>query len=182
MRQSLLYIVVWVLLCSGCGRSYPDEIVLAERIIKEKPDSALSFLKSIKHEVNKKPIDIQMYYNLLLVKASDKSYELHTSDSLIKQVVLYYKEKKDYEKLTTAYYYLGRVYMDMCETPRALDAFQKAVEISSDEQNSDIQGLIFIPIIHGRFPVRRIWMCIYKKRYKLLRGKRLLKGNCIMLF
>ena len=143
MRESLLYIVVWVLLCSGCGRSYPDEIVLAERIIKEKPDSALSFLNSIKHEINKKPIDIQMYYNLLLVKASDKSYELHTSDSLIKQVVLYYKEKNDYEKLITAYYYLGRVYMDMRETPRALDAFQKAVEISSDEQNSDILGLIY---------------------------------------
>lgn len=80
---------------------------------------------------------------MLLVKASDKSNELHPSDSLIKQVVLYYKEKNDYEKLITAYYYLGRGYMDMRETLRALEAFQKAVEISSDEQNSDILGLIY---------------------------------------
>lgn len=143
MRGNLLYIIIWILLFSGCTKPYPTDIMLAECILKEKPDSALLLLNSIKNDIGKQSVDIQMYYNLLLVKAYDKSYQLHTSDSLIKSIVAYYESKGDLEKLITSYYYLGRVYMDMHETPRAFKAFQKAVEISTDNRSYDILGLVY---------------------------------------
>lgn len=143
MRGSLLYIIIWILLFSGCAKPFPADIIQAECMLDEKPDSALLFLNSMKKEISKKSTEIQMYYNLLLVKAYDKSYQLHTSDSLIRSVVTYYEDKNDHEKLITSYYYLGRVYMDMRETPRAFKAFQKAADLSKDNQFSDILGLVY---------------------------------------
>ena len=78
------------------------------------------------------PQATQMYYQLLTIKAKDKAYITHTSDSLIKNVVKYYEERKDRERLQETYYYAGRVYRDMGDEPQALEHLQKAIEKTKD--------------------------------------------------
>ena len=66
-----------------------------------------------------------MYYWLLAVKASDKCYVPHTSDSLMKAVVHYYENHGTPAQRMEAYYYLGSVYRDMQDAPRALNFFNR---------------------------------------------------------
>lgn len=65
------------------------------------------------------------YYELLKIKAQDKAYIPHTSDSTITRLVEYYESKGDKRLLLMAYYYAGRIYMDINNVPEALKYLQK---------------------------------------------------------
>ena len=71
----------------------------------------------------------QMYHSLLTVKARDKAYIPHTSDSLMLSVLNYYEHGGDKRLLPEAYYYMGSTYRDMNDAPRALEYYQKALEV-----------------------------------------------------
>lgn len=109
-----------------------------ENCIIAHPDSALSYLATLEKEIKNEPEETQMYYNLLKIKAEDKLYIPHTSDSLIKIITEFYQDYGDYEKLMEAYYYLGSTYRDMNDAPRALLAFQEVVNISKDSKRYDL--------------------------------------------
>lgn len=83
-----------------------------------------------------------MYYGLLCIKAKDKAYILHTSDSLILPILNYYIEKNDKQHLPEAYYYAGRVYRDLGDAPQALEYFQKAMEASKGSSNNQLTSRI----------------------------------------
>ena len=120
-----------LLLCSiltiGCTqhRDYPEAIQRAENCMDEHPDSALHLLTAYADSIAAQPEEVQMYHRLLTIQAQDKLYITHTSDSLINYIVKYYESYGDKEKLMLAYYYQGRVYLDMNDVPRALKTFQK---------------------------------------------------------
>lgn len=109
-----------------------------ENCIIAHPDSALSYLATLEKEIKNEPEETQMYYNLLKIKAEDKLYIPHTSDSLIKIITEFYQDYGDYEKLMEAYYYLGSTYRDMNDAPRALLAFQNAVDIGIYSKKNDL--------------------------------------------
>ena len=69
------------------------------------------------------------YYDLLTVKARDKAYITHTSDSLILSVIDYCRSH-DSEHLPEALYYGGRVYSDLGDYPTALTYFQDALDVT----------------------------------------------------
>ena len=46
----------------------------------------------------------QMYYQLICLKAKDKAYITHTSDSSILQILKYYEQKGEKKHLPEAYY------------------------------------------------------------------------------
>ena len=69
------------------------------------------------------------YYDLLTVKARDKAYITHTSDSLILSVIDYYRSR-DSRHLPEALYYGGRVYSDLGDYPTALTYFQDALDVT----------------------------------------------------
>ena len=108
--------------------SYPITILQAENCMNTHPDSALTFLQGMEDNITDYPEEVQMYWHLLTIQAKDKQYVIHTSDSLINQIVQYYEEYGDENKLMMAYYYQGSVYRDMNDVPKALKAFQKALE------------------------------------------------------
>lgn len=103
---------------------------LADSLVNSNPDSAVTLLAQLKKDITSEPEATQMYYQLLTIKAKDKAYIMHTSDSLIKKVVKYYEDKKDKKRLPEAYYFAGRVYRDLGDAPQALDYLQKAMETS----------------------------------------------------
>ena len=62
-----------------------------------------------------------MYLNLLMIKAQDKCYITHTSDSLINEIVDYYEKHGPEDLLTEAYYLKGSVYEEMGDPIRSLE-------------------------------------------------------------
>lgn len=129
------YILIFLLLlftCCSCQREhrYPVSILQVEKIMNTDPDSAASLLASFRDSVWQMPEYVQMYYDLLSVKVKDKCYIVHTSDSVISRVVSYYEKGDDRDKLMEAYHYMGRVYWDLNDMPRALGYYQKAIDAS----------------------------------------------------
>lgn len=87
------------------------------------------------------------HYELLKIKAADKLYIRHQSDSVILGVINYYKKHPKGLLYAEALYYGGRVYSDMGDYPMALKYFQRAdsamPEIDRDSpQNLRLHGNI----------------------------------------
>ncbi len=125
---------VAVLSCGGRGGgmavlSRIDSLAVLSRIdslADSRPDSALRQLGGMAAAMASAPEAERMYYGLLTVKARDKAYVRHTSDSVILSLVDYYEHDGDRRLLPVAYYYAGRVYRDLNNAVKALSYFQKA--------------------------------------------------------
>nr|WP_303919378.1 tetratricopeptide repeat protein [Bacteroides intestinalis] len=107
------------------------------------PDSAIALLKTLEDNIKTEPESTQMYYQLLCIKANDKAYIRHTSDSLILLVLHYYIEKRDERHLPEAYYYAGRVYRDLEDAPQALDYFEKAIDALPINEGYQLKSKIY---------------------------------------
>lgn len=135
-----------ILLCSiltiGCTqhRDYPKAIQRAESCMDEHPDSALHLLTAYADSIAAQPEEVQMYHRLLTIQAKDKLYIVHTSDSVINQIVKFYEGCDDKNKLIMAYYYQGSIYRDMNDVPKALKAFQKALDVNVPKHDLSIKA------------------------------------------
>lgn len=126
----LLSVCLLLLCCHACHRKpYPAILQAADTLTYTHPDSACNLLERLKDSILKEPQSTQMYYRLLNIKARDKAYITHNSDSLIQQVLHYYEKKNDKRHLPEVYYYGGRVYSDLGDAPQALGYYQKAAEL-----------------------------------------------------
>lgn len=128
----LFPILLLMCICACTNKPYPQSLRVADSLIHNNPDSAVILLEELKRSMAFEPQATQMYYQLQTIKAKDKAYITHTSDSLIKTVVKYYEERKDRERLPETYYYAGRVYRDLGDAPQALEYLQKAIESTKD--------------------------------------------------
>lgn len=142
MRQNILFYLSIICIYASCTDPYPQTIIKVENIIKEHPDSALVILNSLK-ERKKESKSVRMYYDLLLTEARDRCYILHTSDSVMLSVTDYYEKEKDRDKLMKSYYYLGRVYLDLQDSPLALSYFHKALDVSVGTKDYAVLGRIY---------------------------------------
>ena len=124
-----------LLLCACGPRRYPSSLVAADSLASVCPDSALALLAALEPDTARMPLAHRMYYRLLCVKAADKAYLPHTSDSLIRPLLHYYMEDGDPRLLPEAYYYAGRVYRDLGNDLQALDYFEEALH--AIRQNGD---------------------------------------------
>lgn len=129
--------------CTSTNAPYPEAMQKAMRCMEERSDSARIYLSSLDSVIGNEPEETRMYYRLLTTKAEDKEHIRHTSDSLIKEVVHFYESDGDIEKLMEAYYYLGSVYRDMKDAPRAMVAFQKAIKVGGNTPRYDIVGRVY---------------------------------------
>lgn len=132
MKLYILPLIIIFFLClhSCINRPYPRALQAADSLVDIRPDSTLSLLQQIKDSIAHEPEETQMHYKLLCVKAQDKAYVTHTSDTIIQQVLRYYRNKKDKKHLPEVLYYAGRVYADLGDAPQALEYFQQAIEAS----------------------------------------------------
>ena len=97
-------------------------------------ERALNMLDSIAPYMKNATEASRNYYELLKIKAQDKAYIPQTSDSTITRLVEYYENKGDKRLLPKAYYYAGRIYMDINNVPEALKYLQKVTE-TGDHNN-----------------------------------------------
>lgn len=119
-----------LLVCSCQHRqSYPPQFLVADSLASVQSDSAIALLESLKADSLQWDKATQMYHTLLTVKAHDKAYIPQTSDRLMLQVLHYYEHGGDKCLLPEAYYYMGSTYRDLGDAPRALEYYQKALEV-----------------------------------------------------
>ncbi len=131
MKKGLYLILLLCIFCvTSCHHRYvyPPVLRMADSLTYVAPQQSLQVLDSIVEEMVKADKPTRMYYQLLSIKAKDKAYITHTSDSLMLSLVDYYEHGGDKALLPEAYYYLGSTYRDLKDAPRALDAFQKALD------------------------------------------------------
>ena len=133
----VLFAALCVLLClSGCRpKPYPSLLLAADSLASVLPDSACALLASYAADTADEPLYVRMYYRLLCIKAKDKAYIVHTSDSAILPVVAYYERHKRLPHLPEAYYYAGRVYSDLGDAPQALAYFQRALDVMREDKD-----------------------------------------------
>jgi tetratricopeptide (TPR) repeat protein len=146
MKNSLLTMFfsgISILISCQPDAPYPEAMQQAERCISQYPDSALHYLDSLDSSIRYEPQETRMYYGTLITKARDKLYIEHTSDSLMKEVVRFYESYGDADKLMEARYYLGSVYRDMKDAPRAITAYQQAAGAGKNSRRYDILGRIY---------------------------------------
>lgn len=137
----LLFCVILLNSCHFEQIRDPD-LFRAEQCMQLHPDSAFALLDRMT------PPDIsnesdRALYNLLYVQAKDKMYKRHRSDSLIKAAVDYFDRQSDPHRKAQAWYYLGRVNMDLLRLENALVYYKTAEKYAIQTTDYHLQGLIY---------------------------------------
>lgn len=132
----LVAIICLLTLLFSCGGKEQD-LIDFERIdalCETDPHRAIQLLDSIPEEfLSEKAL---YRHRLLSIKANDKAYIKHTSDSLICKVIDYYSSQKGSPLYPEALYYGGRVYSDMGVSEKVLEYFQLAADELSESNNN----------------------------------------------
>lgn len=130
-KLAFLYIGIVIAILSGCsGREMMNQLEAISKIADNHPDSAIALLRKYDYEKLCWGKGDRMHYELVRLKAENKSGVKFTSDSIIKEVVDYYKGVGNANEKMQSYYLLGRIYSDMEEAPKALQAYYDAISMA----------------------------------------------------
>lgn len=131
-----------LLLYFGCGdRHHDGRLERVAETVSESPKEALLQLDSI--DRNTLSNADRHYYDFLGIKAADKAYILHKSDSLILDVIDYASSHRNEGWYPEALYYGGRVYSDLGDYPTALRYFQETLDETSESTNLRLRSHVF---------------------------------------
>ena len=136
-----MILLLFLSACAGRRGVYPERLQRASQLVEACPDSALGYLDSLGVPFSGLSEEARMYAQLLRIKANDKLYIPHTSDSVINRIVKFYEGFGDRERLAEAYFYQGSVYRDLQDAPRAIAALQRAADQKS--KNDTLNGRIY---------------------------------------
>lgn len=161
------YFLLLLLLIGACGcrnrkTSYPPLIRQAEYWAEACPDSAIACLDSIDASLQELTEEERMYCHMLRIKAEDKLYIPHTSDSLINRIVRFYEQQGDDRRLAEALYYKAGVYRDCNEPSRAIRTYLSAAEVGCNHDT--LNGRIY-----GQLAVLYAYQKAYHESMKALR-------------
>lgn len=111
---------------TGCSRRADTRLTRIAAIVSDHPERALQDLDSINPD--DLPESDRHFHDFLTIKARDKAFITHESDSLILDVIDYYSAYQSDPIYPEALYYGGRVYSDLGDYPTALQYFQQALD------------------------------------------------------
>lgn len=168
-NRNLIIVTIITLLAvfASCHRyEYSPQLVEADSLCDVKPDSALKILHLMAKDTTGMNDDNLYYYYLLTLKAADKSFIPHTSDTLARRIVAHYEEDGDERLLPEVYYYAGRVYRDLSDAPQALDYLQKALDLmENDTTNLKLKSVVYSQMGYTAY------LCnLYDKALEMHRG------------
>lgn len=148
-RLVFIYIGIVIAVLSGCnGRKMTNQLEAISQMADVNPDSALTALAKYEGEKQEWSKGDRMHFELVRLKAENKSEVTFKSDSIIKDIVEYFKEKGNANEKMLAYYLLGRTYFDMEEAPEALQAYYDA--ISSADTTSTSCDYSTLTVVYGQ--------------------------------
>lgn len=149
MKKLVFIFCVVIAALFGCnGRKMTNQLEAISQMADVNPDSALTALAKYESEKQEWSKGDRMYFELVRLKAENKSEVTFKSDSIIKEVVEYFKENGNANEKMLAYYLLGRTYFDMEEAPEALQAYYDA--ISSADTTSTSCDYSTLTVVYGQ--------------------------------
>lgn len=149
-KRALLLIILTACLCYGCQRSpVNQQLDLAEAIMEEYPDSALTILQQIDGSTLRG--EPQARHALLLSQAYDKNYIDQTSDSLISIATSYYNNHGDKRDKLMAGYYNVAICMNRQEYYEALSSAFDVEKLAEELKDSEILAKIRFQIARAYF-------------------------------
>ena len=149
MKKLVFIFCVVIAALFGCnGRKMTNQLEAISQMADVNPDSALTALAKYEGEKQEWSKGDRMHFELVRLKAENKSEVTFKSDSIIKEVVEYFKEKGNANEEMLAYYLLGRTYFDMEEAPEALQAYYDA--ISSADTTSTSCDYSTLTVVYGQ--------------------------------
>lgn len=124
--------LVGIAVLSGCRRHEADgRLARVAGIVSAQPEEALRMLGAVDRD-SLREAD-RHYYDLLSVKAADKAYITHVSDSTVLEVINYYASHGPDSLRAESLYYGGRVYRDIGDYPTSLRYFQSALDMLPED-------------------------------------------------
>ena len=124
-----------------CTPSRDSRLTDIAAIVSDQPSEALDRLNRICPD--SLSTSDRHYLDFLTIKAKDKAYIRHTSDSLIVDVINYVSSHKDEGYYPEALYYAGRVYSDLGDSHTALRYYQDALDLMpADTKDTDLKTRI----------------------------------------
>lgn len=130
----ILCFLIITLLCACSEMPHDARLTEVAALANDEPHKSLALLGSI--DANSLSEADRHYFDFLTVKASDKAYIVHTSDSLILDVIDYYRGKDLYPE---ALYYGGRVYSDLGDKPTALEYFHRSLDLLPPDKDPELK-------------------------------------------
>lgn len=161
--KTFLLILFIVAFYSCSDNRYPESLIVADSIADKNPDMAVAMLNSMRPQIMTAGDAVKNYYALLQIKAADKAYITHTSDTVILRLVDYYENGGDKALLPMVYYYAGRVYRDLQDAPQALDFFRKAEDVI---KNCGSENTKLLAYIYGQTGTILDYQGFYKEALK----------------
>lgn len=113
-----------------------DKLADIEAMGDSCPERAIIRLDSIRPQFGNENEYMRNKLAMLDIRLHDKAFITHTSDSTIKEVCSYFEKHGTAKELQETYYYMGSVYRDLKDYPRAVTFFLKAIEVT--EKNGDV--------------------------------------------
>ncbi|MDE6009315.1 MAG: hypothetical protein K2G90_08925 [Muribaculaceae bacterium] len=134
IRHILILLSLLLSLLTSCGESIrTHQLLEAERIVENNPDSALSILNSMNPDKLRND-DERMLRRLLILEANDLKYDVPEDDEEIKALLHYFIDNNRLKRIhPLVYYYAGRTYFDLNEPSKAIGYFKKALNSIPDE-------------------------------------------------
>ena len=137
-----IIIATCILTFSYCSSPQHDSRLLkAKELIDSIPKVALDSLVAL--DVASLSEADRHYLDFLSIKAVDKAFITHTSDSLILDVIDYAESHRSHGYYPEALYYGGRVYSDLGDYHTALSYFQQALDLlPKNAEDQDLRSRI----------------------------------------
>lgn len=136
MRR-IFYVIGGMLLLVGCERgSISSKLAEVDSlVVREENDSAYQKISSLDESTIKNQEDLA-HYNLLRVQIGFLvSKPIASADSLLNEVIRFYKKHKNVEKLADAYYYKAVGYSNLCDFKQSIHYFKEAELLAKEKDN-----------------------------------------------
>ena len=147
MKRCYLYAYLF-LSCVICGCNDYNNEVLLNRLISVQnegdtcPYNALERYDSLGAIFEHENEYLRSKYALLGVRLRDKAFITHTNDSVINLLYDYFINDGNSCEKQEVCYYMGSVYRDLHDTPRAVKYFLEAIQVAETETNIDSAILV----------------------------------------
>ena len=173
------YRAMYLLSCTSLSTPEPlPELVRAESLMYDHPDSALMLLDSMAPP--SEPYQNALW-SLLVVQARDKNYIKHTSDSLINVAYDYFIRRDDPHRRALVLNYEGVVNESLGEMEKATEFYLRAGDEVLKTEDYDLGNLIYsnLGMVYAYRSLNEECLFAFQKAYELAK---LSKDNYIIAF
>ena len=176
---SFLLLEIYLFSCTSLSTPEPlPELVRAESLMYDHPDSALMLLDSMAPP--SEPYQNALW-SLLVVQARDKNYIKHTSDSLINVAYDYFIRRDDPHRRALVLNYEGVVNESLGEMEKATEFYLRAGDEVLKTEDYDLGNLIYsnLGMVYAYRSLNEECLFAFQKAYELAK---LSKDNYIIAF